>query len=435
MKRHRNLNRDRQHTAFTLLELLVVVGVIGILVGLLLPAVQAAREAARRMSCSNNFRQISLGVAQYHDAFDCLPPHGTGTFNNANDPLTTNQFRLSFLVSITPFVGATPTWEAIAGQYQGMPPGGDRNIDAVVGDMNTMGDGYLAFETDRDMVGMDYDEATYEEPTYTYTSMGPAPSITSYTPWENEITTFRCPSDPGQGMPSMGRTNYAACLGDAIEGLGEGLWRYEASKWSPSGKEQMRATGRGMFIPRMITSFDDVKDGLSTTIMLGEIATHLGDNDVRTVPSMNNGWSGGVLDDVRICQAQIDPMRPMFWFAAGNIALPGNVSQGRGYRWADSNGLMTGCNTILPPNSELCFGGNAASTGTLTFSSRHRGGTHAAMGDGSIHFLTDSIDCGSLGGTVTLKGTGPLAPDSPSVFGLWGALGTRDQGELVDVYW
>ena len=100
---------NRKH-GFTLLELMVVIGVIGILVGLLLPAVQAAREAARRMSCSNNFKQVALAVHQYHSAFQILPPHGTGTFNQSNDPATSNQFRLSFLVSILPFVGETPTW-------------------------------------------------------------------------------------------------------------------------------------------------------------------------------------------------------------------------------------------------------------------------------------------------------------------------------------
>ena len=410
--------KQRHHyNGFTLLELMVVVGVIGILIGLLLPAVQAAREAARRMSCSNNFKQIALGVHQYHSAFDILPPHGTGTFTNQNNPSTSNQFRLSFLVSILPFIGETPAWNSINDSYRGTPLSKDL--------LEASSDPYSGSTIDLTYDGQDPTEQ------HLYPPMGPSPSIGSYPFWNSEIRCYRCPSDPGIGNPSLGRTNYAACLGDAIQGLDEGRWVFRESTWSPAGKELMIATGRGMFVPRGTTRFADVTDGLSSTIMLGEIATDLGDRDSRTTPSLNNGWEDGVLSNAKFCSEQRDYERPNFW--QDTIKLPNTAAQGRGFRWADAMPLMTGFNTIRPPNQELCYGGGSQTIGTSPTSSRHQGGAHCAMGDGAIIFLTDSIDCGGYEekGTVTLDGIDQLAPGNKSVFGLWGAMGTRNQNELI----
>src|ERR1700759_2499081 len=87
--------------AFTLVELLVVIAIIGILIALLLPAVQAAREAARRMQCSNNLKQIGIAMHNYHDATLSLPSGSVHTGLNAAVDFTLD--RSNWALAILPF--------------------------------------------------------------------------------------------------------------------------------------------------------------------------------------------------------------------------------------------------------------------------------------------------------------------------------------------
>jgi prepilin-type N-terminal cleavage/methylation domain-containing protein/prepilin-type processing-associated H-X9-DG protein len=394
MTRHRR-------SGFTLVELLVVIAIIGVMVGLLLPAVQAAREAARRMSCSNNFKQIGLGIHNYHSAYEQIPTQAGGTHPpNSNATPTAyivghNERVLSFLVGLTPFIEQQALWEMISNRYQDDPA----------------------------------------NPMAFWQAMGPATYHAPYTPWSTNVSTYRCPSDPGQSPPGLGRTNYGINIGDSAQVNHLGAWVFTtANGWHLGNVSSARAGCRGFVVPRSVSRFRDVLDGLSNTIACGELATDLGDRDKRTDANQNKGTFTGLYANAAICDVDIDPLRPRFWRVGAD--LPTAVTQKRGFRWAHSAPLYTGVTTAMAPNDVVCLTADHNSSGYASISSRHQGGAHVLMGDGAVKFITDSIDAGTRGDCVYFSTTTPNVlrpPGSPSPFGLIGALGTRANSETASV--
>lgn len=382
-----------QRAGFTLIELLVVIAVIGVIVGLLLPATRSSREAARRMSCSNNMKQLGLGLQNYHFMYKQLPMQMGGTYALTNmgrsDAPGNNGWRLSAWVGVLPFIEQQRLWETISSSED-------------------VFDGSLAYQ-----------------------SMGPAPWSAAYEPWRTEVSTLRCSSDPGAGLPSMGRTNYSLCLGDAIQHLDTGQPVFKKGSWSELAEDRVAASARGIFVPRKAMRFRDVLDGLSNTIMAGEIVTDLGDRDRRSMSPLRIDLRS-LLNDPTTCQSLLSGERPTFWSESAAFQS-GHAGHRRGFRWADGAAYYTSFNTIRPPNTEVCLAGYDSGVGPLPPSSRHQGGCHVMMGDGAVVFLTDTIDCGeSNRGTVFHGGEGVQAAGSPSPFGLWGALGTRAQNESIE---
>jgi prepilin-type N-terminal cleavage/methylation domain-containing protein len=405
-----SVSKNDPRRGFTLVELLVVIAIIGVLVGLLLPAVQAAREAARRMSCSNNFKQVGLGVHDYHDAFKQMPIHGTGTPNRsgavpdattASDlPRSNNRLELSFLVGILPFMEQQPLWEQISNPLQ-----------------------------PSNVVGI-------------FPPMGPSPrrwageqAAAIYPPWATEIAALRCPSDPGRGLPSAGRTNYVACMGDSVFASEGGVSDYVIQ--TTASVIESGAANRGAFIPRRVSAFRNILDGLSNTFLAGEVASDLGDSDIRTRGAKATGINPGLAGGIQACDIRIDPLRPRFW----KPGVPGvefadhggggtEPEQRRGYKWMIARTIWGHVYTVSPPNSGICMLGNNFDLGICPPSSRHPGGCHMIMADGAVKFVTDSIEAGNQRSAQVGTLAGSLAPGSQSPFGLWGAMGTRASAEV-----
>ncbi|MFG0261759.1 MAG: DUF1559 domain-containing protein [Novipirellula sp. JB048] len=358
---------------FTLVELLVVIAIIGVLVGLLLPAVQAAREAARRMQCTNNLKQLALAVHNYADTYRVFPPKkaGPGTNNNVG----------SGWMRLMPFYEQQTLYDTIreGGSFGGIdyPPFGPCPWGGVD---NRHGAGY--------------------------------------TPYQTSIAALMCPSDGPVSSKSdgdYGRNSYCFSVGDTID---SGYSGYGPFGGCVGGMGNNHCTNtRGVFANYDAKlTFASIIDGTSNTVMLSERSYG---SSARMVATGLSLAATNVIHNPSECNTTIDPNNPRQYLGAVSVAA--------GSRWAQGSTSIVGFNTVLPPNGPSCMtGGNTqVYPGLFPARSYHPGGVAAAMADGSVRFVTDSIDTGDL--------TAPEVTSGRSPYGVWGAMGSKSGGEVVDL--
>ena len=368
---------------FTLVELLVVIAIIGTLVGLLLPAVQAARESARRGSCANNFKQLGVAMLSYESARKTLPPSRWGpastimpwapytTPSNANTPATSNVGFLSGFVAMLPYMEGAEIYDRIMGS--GSPP---------------------HVET------------------------------TTFAPYTTQSPGLLCPSDIPRitGIPNhpWAQTNYLFSIGDQS--------RVQNGDWSVGGYKQ-----RGLFGSNSNCPIREITDGTSQTIAMSECTRPGGSGatatnnltaaygDMTWYPSdCNATWTGSAF--VNAAKLRARDLSP-------------------GMRWHTGWNGTVNFTTSLPPNGPVCNQPWGQPEGVVPPRSRHGGGVQALFADGRVTFISENIFTGNIAAWPTpanhaVTPTVPLSTyrtlaDSP--YGVWGAMGTKAGTERVDM--
>ena len=365
------MSRFFRWRAFTLVELLVVIAIIGILIALLLPAVQAAREAARRSQCSNNLKQLGLALHNYHDSFKVFPPNccgtdGAGQYTGWGDNMLHNFNRLSLFALMLPQYEQTPLYDAIrsGGTYGGN----------------------------------------------TFAAWGCHPLQPAFYPFRTKIPTLFCPSDPAgpaESDTTLGPINYAWSVGDKIN--------HNVS--APSWWNRQR----GIFGSRSQTGLRDIKDGSSNTIALSEICIFNG-----TRSDLHGGYvilSSSISTNPQECMLAKGPSNTLIGQFPDSHDRVGDA-------WAGGYPMIQGFTTVLPPNSPKCAanGKGEWQWGIYPPDSFHPGGVNGLLADGSTHFFSETINAGDLT-TPEPDPAGQNNPIKPSPYGVWGALGTKAGGE------
>jgi prepilin-type N-terminal cleavage/methylation domain-containing protein len=356
---------------FTLVELLVVIAIIGVLVGLLLPAVQSAREAARRMQCSNNLKQMLLGTLNYESTYKRLPPMqcGTGAIVPGTAQGNGQRFSIGGHFAILPYLEQQPLY--------------DRMVQ------------------------------------------------TNSVPWDTSLYNIRlpfleCPSNPVQSEPTSatrdcGYSNYGYCAGDNLATGQVVQGGTEERSSATIAVQKLMITNRGIY-GRCWTRIGEITDGTSNTIAIAEFIR----------PSSATGR--GMVAGLALSPATTPPLAcKALW--SGQAWIPGtNIptnDTARGYRAYEGKPFFAGVTTILPPNSPSCLIASGLGnlhwlTGIFSAGSYHTGGAQVGNQDGSVRFVSNNVDAGNSTIAPPAATAGGLSP-----YGVWGAAGTKSGGETA----
>ncbi|MCL2743452.1 MAG: DUF1559 domain-containing protein [Planctomycetaceae bacterium] len=379
--------------AFTLVELLVVIAIIGVLIALLLPAVQAAREAARRMSCSNKIKQLSLSLHNYHDVLQAFPG---GVMPYAR----VGSVRKSAFIALLPYIEQQAKYDL-----------------------------YMSFVY-----------TTSNNNCYNDTA-----DVRSV--FNDHLTALGCPSDSGfktvDNSNICSPTSYRVSYGD---------WpSYSVSTYGTGSSHKTR-NPRGLFSLFHYESKDmaAISDGTSNTIAFSEavVASDNTSTNLRVRGGINTTNTAGLGTPTADPGNHTNDLRPSNDFNAkacydtskggrDYLSATGLYRTWQGRRWGDSITIFTGFQTVFPPNKgPSCYPNTTdAAINIVSASSNHSGGVQVGLCDGSVRFVSDTINCLSDGvpGDYSLPAgaTSLIIETGPSNFGIWGAMGTVSSGESV----